>query len=467
MKNTSIFTLLIAILSSAVAYSLLVLIRIYFDEKLSSSDEIYAYISIFIFLFLGFYSSIKYYGWQLIKHIYKAELQNEVNSYATKDLEAKYNVIKIYPNMESCKDDICEKLSSEKNISIFVQIGTGVLTGKGSLYNCLKKNLSPDSIRILHASVKTKFLSMKEASSRGKAKYAEWTANLKNADFLGRTLSKLYNDGVFETRAHHEGYYWRIFLFDNECFVQPYAYKKNNSQNAPVFRLRNTEGSIYNTFRDYFENKWIEYKPNTYHVNDFIKESFPVSVTAILKFNSLYIFSIPKRYVTNNNLYIQAVGGKVEKDETYKTALIRETQEEINANIRVYSSRFTTYMNSGGIYCSEKFLDDPAPNIIYRRDIDENNRDKRVKWILLYQADLNINSLNEISPQNEIDSVICLSSEMLLNVVNPTTKLTIQDVKKSTDGSCLLGNIEKYNSDMVIHPKGVTSIICNSIRMHY
>lgn len=461
MKHKSITAFLIAILCSSLAYSLLILVKKILGEQIYNSDEIYAYISITILLFIIILVLCKTYGWKIAKTVFKEELSETISQNANSHIDQilnKNNIMKMYPNMSSSIEDICHDLESCKDISIFVQIGREILSGKGIFYKHLKNNQSPDKIRILHSSVRTPYLSSKQASRRSKGKLEEWKLDLLSVEQSGKQLSNLYNSGIFETRAHHEGYYWRIFLFESHCYVQPYILKSNNSDYSPVIKFTKERDSLYNTFRDYFENKWIEYTPNTYYINDFIKEAFPVSVTAILKYDSLYIFSVPERYVSEEKLYLQAVGGKTDGSETFKEALIREIKEEINSHIEIYSSSYTTYIHEGGIQLSEPFHDNPAPYCIYRRDISDETRDKSVRWILLYQAEAILRSIKDLRPTRETDTIVCLSQDLLHKLADPTSILTIKDVIDSKDGSCIISPTP-YKPSVILEGRGMVSVI--------
>ena len=469
MKILTFKAFLFALLTGTASHSLLVFIKLANGEVIEKSDLLFALISISIMILILLYMLIRHFGWSLIKKIYKVEINHENKISIEKELEKfknNNNILKVYPNMNASMKDICLKLSTEKNISIFVQIGTEILSGKGLFYECLKENIAPNKIRILHSSVRTIYLSGKEAQLRSRGKLDEWKLNLQSAELLAIQLAKYFNtdsQSIFEDRVHHEGYYWRFFLFDDECFIQPYIYKSKNASQAPVFRLKNTKDSMYKTFQEYFENKWVEYEANKYYLHDFIKEAFPLSVTAILRFKSLYIFSIPKRYVKKNAIFVQAVGGKVDKEETFKSALIREVKEEINTNITVLSSKQTYHYNGGVKQSKEYFHDDPAPYSIYRRDTSTGNRNQNVKWILLYEAIMNIDSLGELEPRNETALILCLSRVMLERLVNGKVVLNVHDIQTSKDGSCFLGDTEDIKPSVTLYPKGMTAIINESI----
>ncbi|MCD4743584.1 MAG: hypothetical protein K8R67_14065 [Desulfobacteraceae bacterium] len=461
MKNKSIIAFLIAILTSSFSHAILILLKKIAGEPLIYSDMLFGYLFTIITLFVIIFVVFRTYGWEVAKFFFKKEVNQEINNLTAKkllNLYADNNIEHIYPNMHSCIEDICNDLSTSKDISIFVQIGREILSGKGIFYKHLKKNQSPDRIRILHSSVRTPYLSSKQALKRSKGKLEEWKLDLTSVEQSGKQLSALYNIGIFETRAHHEGYYCRIFLFENHCYVQPYIFRSSNSEKAPIIKVKKTDNSVYHTFKKFFDNKWIEFTPNTYYLNDFIKESFPVSVTAILKYDSLYIFSVPERYVAKEKLQLQAVGGKTDGSETFKEALIREIKEEINAEIEIFSSSYTTYIHEGGIQLSESFHDNPAPYCIYRRDISDETRDKRIRWILLYQAEANLNSINDLKPTCETDTIVCLSQELLRQLAHPTIVLTIRDVLEAKDGSCIISP-KKYKNSMELEGRGMVSVI--------
>ena len=438
-------------------------------ENINFSEELFSFLSITILLFICIIVLFKKYSWKFVEAVFKEEISEKIKQNVDlyiDEVKDQNHVIKIYPNMNSSIEDICHDLSSDKKISIFVQIGREILSGKGIFYKHLKKNQTPDRIRILHSSVRTSYLSAKQAVKRAKGKLEEWKLDLISVEQSGKQLSKLYNSGVFETRAHHEGYYWRFFLFENHCYVQPYIFKSDNSEHAPVIKIKKEEGSLYSTFENFFENKWKEYTPNTYYINDFIKEAFPVSVTAILKHEHLYIFSVPERYVTDTRIYLQAVGGKTDGSETFTEALVREIKEEIDVDVEIFSSSYTMYIHEGGIQLSEPFHDNPAPYCIYRRDISDVTRDKRIRWILLYQAELNLSSLSDLKQKNETDTIICLSQDLLFKLTDPTTNLTVRDINMSKDGSCIVTN-KSQNQNIILEGRGMVSVISNATRPNF
>lgn len=115
---------------------------------------------------------------------------------------------------------------------------------------------------------------------------------------------------------------------------------------------------------------------------------------------------------------------------------------------------------------AEPFHDTPAPYILYRRNISNDTKDQRVKWILLFQAELLINSIEELKPKNETNSIICLSREMLMKLSDPIESLTVRDIKNSKDGSCIIPS-NAYSENATLHPKGMVSIISMSTFPHF
>lgn len=463
MKNT-FFSLFVAVLSSAFAYVLLIFIKQYLGEDIPYSEKIYSVIIVTLVLFILLHFITKIFGWKLIKSIYSKEINEEINQklkcYYEHLGDNQAGLEKSFSNMTEAMSEICQKLRESKNVSIFVQIGRDILSGKGVFYDCLMHNKEAERIRILHCSKNNPYLSEKRASERGRGKISEWHQELTSVDDTGKRISHDYAEGVFEKRFHHEGYLWRIFMFDDCCFVQPYIYESNNSDRAPVYKLLNAKNSVYNTFRDYFEFKWEENKPNIRYVNDLVRDSFPVAVTAILRFDSLYVFVVPKRYIEKGSIYVQAVGGKIEENENFKEALVREIFEEIGAKVKVHNSSYTTYIHEGANLWSWKLQDDPAPYCIYKRD-SQDTRDKRVEWILLYQAELNISNIKELSPDNEADTIVCLSYSLLSKLISGTSPLTVNEINNATDGSRIISN-NFYSPDTKLHPRGMVPVIGTS-----
>ncbi|MEN9434110.1 MAG: hypothetical protein RLZZ422_1699 [Pseudomonadota bacterium] len=458
MSKSALIAFLSGVLASALSYAILIATKYPLSESVAKSDQVFAMFSFAICIALTIFFLVRKYGFYLVKSFFYKQIDDIVKKRINEfcDKERSYGVVKVFANMPACISEISKELATANNIAIFVQIGRDILSGKGLFYEDMKANPNAKSIRILHSSIRTPYLSKKKLADRDLTKLAEWQRDLISSEQSGKQLASLYNEGVFESRSHHEGYYFRVFMFDDFCYVQPYIYSSDNAEKAPVFKIKNLGlGSLYDTFKGYFDNKWLEYEPNTYYINDFIKESSPISVAAFIRYDGLFVFSVPERYISKDNIYIQAVGGKVEPNEAYTSALEREVKEEINACIKIQHSRFTTYINEGAIQFSATFHDQPAPYVIYYRDTVEGSR---VKWVLLYNVELLTNSIQDLIAKNENKAIVCLSQTLLSRLVDPTEKITIRDIKNARDGSCIMSSMN-FSLDTIVKPRGMVSII--------
>ena len=472
MKKIKLISFFVAVLSGGVSYSLLVFLRYILGEDVNFSDQTFALITTVstVVVFSLFY--FRRYGWGFVQRIFNSEiksllerkkkiLSDEIRSSSINELNKKTGVIEIFPNIEAAIPEICTLIEKSNKVSIFVQLGRDILSGKGLFYPFLKKNASASSIRILHCGKNNPYMSEKRALNRGRGVISKWHHEISSVSEYGRQLTEHLGKKVFETRVHNEGYLWRLFLFDDIGFIQPYIYSSNNSQKAPVFKMSNSEGSVLATFEDFFEFKWEENRPNVRYLQDILKPEEKVAVTALVRFSSLFVFVVPSRYVSTEEILIQAPGGKVNPSENYQTALEREVEEEIGIKIGVVGSGYTAYIHEGAHLWNWRLDDNLAPYCIYRRDVNEANRDSSIEWILLFQCDAHVSDMEKMIPKNELDSIVCLSPEMLTKVVSSENDITVADIGNATDGSKIIGN-NKLNPKAAVVPRGMVPVISTS-----
>jgi 8-oxo-dGTP pyrophosphatase MutT (NUDIX family) len=472
MKKIGLISFFIAVLSSGVSYSLLVLLRYTSGEEIVFSDQAFVLIATVstVVVFSLFY--FRRFGWGLAQRIFSSEIESllgrqnklktdEARLSAQNELNEKTGIIEIFPNIEAAIPEICSLIEKSNKVSIFVQLGRDILSGKGLFYPFLKRNVDASSIRILHCGKNNPYITEKRALNRGRGVISEWHHEISSVDEYGKQLTEHLGKEVFETRVHNEGYLWRLFIFDDIGFIQPYIYSSNNAHKAPVFKMSNSEGSVLATFEDFFEFKWEENRPNVQCLQDILKPEEKIAVTALIRFSSLFVFVIPSRYVSTEEVLIQAPGGKVNPSEDYHTALEREVEEEIGIKIGVIGSGHTAYIHEGAHIGNWRLDDNLAPYCIYRRDTNETNRDNSIEWILLYQCDAHITDMEKITPKSELDSIICLSPEMLTKVVSNENDITVADIIHATDGSKIIGK-NKLNPKATIVPRGMVPVISTS-----
>lgn len=455
----------IAVLSSAASGAFMIALKFFLSEEVSTSETLYLFLTLAVLTFVVFFSFIRVFGWRLVRTAYEDEISNVTDVAFENGKNCQEKVIneitgisEIYPNIDACLGEICDYIESSAKVSIFVQIGRELLSGKGVFYEHLKQNSNAQEIRILHSSKNNPYLSEKRAVERGSGKIGEWHRELTSVEEVGKVLAGSFESDVMETRVHHEGYVWRIFLFDSVCFVQPYIYDSDNAGRSPVFRLEKREHSLFATFAQLFEHKWIENTPDVRFVNDLLHDAFPVAVTTLARFDALYIFVVPERYASESQIEIQAPGGKLDQDENYVAALEREMLEEIGCSIRIHDSSFTTYIHEGAHLWQWNLADQPAPYCIFKRDQGDSTRDSRVEWILLYHTDLLITSIDDLKPASETYAVVCLSAEALGRVVSSPKAPTIGDIEGLSDGSRIISKRKLSNSVRIV-PRGMVPVI--------
>ncbi|MCW5213029.1 hypothetical protein VU04_08985, partial [Desulfobulbus sp. TB] len=86
-------------------------------------------------------------------------------------------LIKIYENFNDASDDIKNDFKLSSDVSIFIQLGSGVIGGKNSLlFNEARRRTDKDfKLRVLFSSLDSKWLSHERANERN-SNHKEWEA---------------------------------------------------------------------------------------------------------------------------------------------------------------------------------------------------------------------------------------------------------------------------------------------------
>src|SRR4029078_604174 len=106
-------------------------------------------------------------------------------------------------------------------------------------------------------------------------------------------------EATLKSRQHKEGYMWRLFIFEEVAYVQPYLYSKNNSDHAPVLKLsrytlssekkqEENLSSLYKVFLNYFDFKWDECRPDTTSLTKLIPPGDATTVALAAKYHQFY-----------------------------------------------------------------------------------------------------------------------------------------------------------------------------------
>lgn len=237
-KNKNYKSIFLNFIASLLFVSTYALIKFFLGEKVVLSQKII--ISLIIIIIISF----------LLKELIK---------YYASFYNSETGIIKIYKNFNECEIEILKQIKKSNSSKIFIYVGKTMLSGRGELFSLLREIKFPKdkSIKVLHASKKNEYFSESKAENRYSKSNNIWTIELKNNEEKAKELQMFFKDKL-EFRQHKEGFYWRIFLFDEVAYVQPYLYESKNEARAPVYKLINNKTSMYQVFNNYFDNKWNE-----------------------------------------------------------------------------------------------------------------------------------------------------------------------------------------------------------------
>lgn len=378
-------------------------------------------------------------------------------------------VVRVFPNLPSCEQEILRELATSRTVRLFLQLGKTVLVGTPNIYEYLEKSLRAGStVRILHAGLRNRYLSRRIALERGSS-FDGWVSDI---EYATKRLDNLRNRsvGVVQSRTHDEAYYWLIFLFDTTAYVQPYMHERGNTTRAPVLKLAldndpANQASLYRVFDRYFERKWDESVVGIRRINDLVspadRESKSLAVAAVAMQGDHFIFVIPERYIQVDPPSIQfhAVGGKVNDNEAPHDALVREMLEEIDCVATIVSADRTLFMSSHSDIGELELDDRPAPSHVYKRAHPDSHGQS---WLLGYRVGLEVHASPR--PRKEISAVLILSQQMLEASVS--RRLKVREVLAASDGSKFIAAAGvDLALDAVVSPTGLASIIASTTRL--
>ena len=410
------------------------------------------------------------------------EISQRVEQRLTDDLEARTGIVRIFDNFRQCENEILEQVKTSKTVRVFLQIGKTVLGGTTSFYDYLGGVIQPvggetppiGKVRILHASLESPYLSERIAHERS-SDYREWIVDLDHAAQKIENLMERSKE-MLKSRQHKEGYIWRLFIYDDVAYVQPYLYSRNNSEKSPVLKLsrfltssgtrEDNSSSLYKVFLNYFDFKWDENRPDATSLPELIPSTDATSVAIIAKYHQFYIFAIPSRYIKpeNKEVPFHGIGGKRRSDENWVAAIEREAAEEIGVGVSISSSPRTRFHTTGAELRSMHLEDSPRPYCVYKRtrDADPNFAHPEVLWLVGYEASLRIKGLDELRPRAEVGALVCLTGDMLLRTLQE--KLTYGDIERAADGSRLIDPNGKVDRNFRAVPAGLAIIAAAELR---
>lgn len=355
-------------------------------------------------------------------------------------------LVGVFDNWGQCQDEILRELTTSYSIRVFAQIGKSVLSGAAVIFNALEHTNPQAVVKILHAGVNNPYLSERSALTRG-ADYREWREDIEYVGRVGERLRGRLGPRI-EIRQHKEGYIWRLFIFDDLVYMQPYLHSSDNAQKAPVFkfsRLSDLAGpdennkSLYNMLSGYFDIKWEECAAKPVVLQDMIDAENLVSVVALTEQAGSRIFVIPNRLLERNGkeLEFHYIGGKRGAGEGWIEALQRESIEEIGAKLTsIKSSTFTRDLTTDAEFDPLILAEDPRPYFVYKRtrEVRPETADPGILWIVGYEATLSAET--PIEPSREIAAIVRLTPDLLRRTARET--ITYERIARATDGSGIL-----------------------------
>jgi hypothetical protein len=341
---------------------------------------------------------------------------------------------RVFDGFGECQDEILRQVVESRQIKLFVQMGKSVLSGSAIIYDALEHSRDDAEIKILHAGIRNPYLSERIALNRD-SHYREWREDIQYATTVGRRL-QFHLKPRLELREHSEGYVWRLFLFDESVYVQPYLYPSDNARRAPVLKFdRATDNSLYHMFNTYFDLKWEECAPTPTRLDDMVGAGDATAVAALVQRSGKWIFVIPKRFLEleGDELPFHSIGGKRQSGETWVEALQREAMEEVGSTLDIRSCAQTRDITSSAEFEPLQLFDEPQPYCVYKRTktVDPEVIEPEVLWIVGFEA--NLADEAEIAPRSEIAAVVHLSSEMLRRTARE--RITYAQIRRAKDGS--------------------------------
>jgi len=406
-----------------------------------------------------------------VRETMEVELREILRAELYRELAGQTGIIKVFPHFRACEKEIVNELKASSEVRIFLQIGRTVLAGNANFYEQLAEAVRPETrVRILHADPHSPYLSERTAHERG-SRYNVWLADLDHAVKKVETLAGSGKARI-EGRQHKEGYVWRLFIFDDFAYAQPYLYSRDNSERAPVLKIsrwkqvdggkEENENSLYKAFCSYFDFKWEEYLPEVRQLENIIPAEDGCVVAAVIRYHQFYIFAVPKRYISRSGREVpfHGVGGKRKPGEGWTEALEREISEEIGISVSVGAASRTRYLTTGAELEAISLSDAPRPYCIYKRtrDADPNFAHSEVLWIVGFEAEAKINSLDQLKPGSEVGALVILTGEMLRRTLHDP--VTYESLSKAADGSrVILGGEVSLEPSRRAVPAGLATIV--------
>jgi hypothetical protein len=384
-------------------------------------------------------SGLGIWAWKALVQGRKRMLEAASREQIWAEVEAGTGLIDVHSSLDAAITGIQGQIASSKRQYVFAQLGREVFHTSSKLNQIIFESERPDGVdlRILHASKTSRYLSRPVAIARG-TDYDQWQIEL---NYMIRATPKV-SDAGGRVRQHGEPFLWRLFIFDDLCFVQPYVAIRNNSKEANVLvfsrNYRSTDSqnpmSLYKIFEKYFEAIWEENTPSQITVRELDNNSGRLVVVGLIQSGEYTAWAVPHRYFKkeNDTIRFNGIGGKIHIGEDPLTALQRELSEELNQKLQVNSAGRTIFASEGRVVTNVACTDTIKPIVINKFERYENLSAESVDYHLVAYA-CKAQQIQDLMPHNDLGAVIILSKSYLRRAV--AGNLTIDDLMHSNDGS--------------------------------
>lgn len=392
-----------------------------------------------------------YIGWVVVIELRRQksnalaeDLERKVRQEIADQIELDTGLVKIFPSLDDAIDEIRHEIAHSSRQYVFAQLGRELFHSSSKLNQLIFESVRPSEtdLRILHASKASPYLRPSAARARGSS-YGDWQIEL---NYMIKATPKVIDSGG-KVRQHGEPFLWRLFIFDDLCFVQPYVADKNNGKIARILSFSRTqrkdgntanEMSLYKIFEKYFLAIWAENEPRKIVVSELNNSAGRLVVAGFLRVGALTAWGIPHRYFLQDHEEVRfnGIGGKTHPGEDVLSALGREFREELAVEVQVRSSDSVTLAHEGRVIGPATCDDAIKPMLVNRFERYESEYTDY--HLVAYHC--SIDEIDKVVPHNDLGAVLFLTDSLLQRAAEGN--LTLRDLQRANDGSKIIPNID-------------------------
>ncbi|MCW3847734.1 nucleotide-binding protein [Sphingomonas sp. LB-2] len=372
-----------------------------------------------------------------------------------------------YTSFEDAEGDLYNDLANTIGpLQIFCYIGSKDLGIRGALFELMKSLVEAGGvdIRVLHASARSPVFDSQRLLALGKD--PERVREL--LDHTRESLHRLEQrtNSTLRRRSHDLPYIWRLYCLPDRLYFMPYTVRKDATKHSPVLVFSRTSGSMYYSFRDWFDHVWSSSSPVRVTLSDLISPATPAGAALFLKWDGMHVFGVPRRDISasHNRLRFFGIGGKREhEDETLEACALREAREELAGAIDVLKDAdTTTYVRRDGttreIYIAEQGV---IPRLVLERAnyAGAELRSSTSEDYVLVGFDAELNA--EPRPHRELAAILLMNDACLNHFLHePTLELSRLE---ALGGKAIFQNDISIPGTAKLVPHGTAAFLIRSL----